>query len=341
MPPRLAVLLCCLLAGALLVRPALGQKPSCAPLWGMALDGLPITTQALAKEADDTGLEAGMVVFFLQWPRPGQPGFFPLDSLQAIRESGAMPVLTWEPMYLAGKGREQVIPLKDILDGACDAYLDDFATQARQFGQRFIIRLAHEMNLERYHWGAAKDAYGPASPEIYRKLFCYVVRRFKGRGANNVLWAFCPNAESLPHPQWHGADWNQAANYYPGDDVVDVLGMDGYNWGLSKNKAEHGWDSRWQSFRQIFEPLRQELVALAPDKPLVVFETSCAIKGGDRENWVRDAIQAAREWRLAALGWFQADKEVDWRLIKNRDAKALEYLRAHTADPANCESWGN
>ena len=313
-----------------------GVAGQCRPLWGFALDGLPVTADGLAGVQKQTGLKPEMAVFFLQWPRPGDKGFFPRASLEAISRSGAIPVLTWEPMYLDQNGREHAIPAEEILSGAWDWYLDHFADSAAGFGGRFIIRLAHEMNLARYHWGTAKEAYGPQSPGIYKKLFRHVVGRFRRRGAPNVLWAFCPNAESLPHPTWHKADWNRAANYYPGQDVVDVLGMDGYNWGKSRTKAEHGWDSRWLWFRQIFEPLRKELTALAPDKPLVVFETSTAAKGGDRSLWASRAFATARAWRLAGLCWFQADKEVDWRLLKGGDQKALDRLAAELAASAGC-----
>lgn len=336
---RLSVALCCLLGVVFITQLASPRELPCRPIWGNAMDGLPITSQMLNDVAKSTGLKPKMVVFFLQWPRPGQPGFFPSASLRAIKEFGATPVLTWEPMYLDEKGCEHAIPLKDILSGSYDQYLDDFADNTRQLGFRLIIRLAHEMNLERYHWGTAKDAYGPDSPAIYKELYRYVVHRFKARRAGNALWAFCPNAESLPHPQWHGAAWNRAANYYPGDDVVDILGMDGYNWGLTQTKARHGWNSRWLGFHQIFGPLREELTSQAPDKPIVVFETACAIKGGDRKQWLRGALRAADEWRLTALCWFQADKEVDWRLIEPRDTGALDYLRGNTAPQNGCGPW--
>jgi beta-mannanase len=130
-----------------------------------------------------------------------------------------------------------------------------------------------------------------------------------------VLWAFCPNAESVPAPGYDpAASWNRAVHYYPGDRYVDVLGMDGYNWGLTFTKEEDGWDSRWKNFREVFEQIHLELRTLAPEKPLFVFETSTVDQGGDREAWIRDAFETLREWHLNGLIWFQAEKEQDWRL---------------------------
>ncbi|MFH2126447.1 MAG: glycosyl hydrolase [Pseudomonadota bacterium] len=208
----------------------------------------------------------------------------------------------------------------------------NFARACRDWGRPVIIRFAHEMNLARYHWGVEPKAYGPESPRIYQEMFRHVVRLFKREGADNALFAFCPNAESNPHPRWHGASWNQASAYYPGHAYVDILGMDGYNWGLSQTKAKQGWDSRWQSFGQIFGPLHKELTGLASGKPMAVFETSCAPIGGHREEWVKAALNTLDEWRVQALVWFQVKKEVDWRLTPEADAGALKNL----AERARC-----
>jgi hypothetical protein len=303
----------------------------------VALDGFPITAQRLARVRAATGIPPRMVVFFLQWPAPDGAGAMPLASiiatLEAIRAAGALPVLTWEPMYLDAHGKERAIPAAKILGGEYDAYVAALARGVAQWGGPVVMRLAHEMNLERYHWGTSREDFGPRSPELYQRIHRHVVDLCREKGADNMRWAFCPNAESMPHPQWHGAAWNTATAYWPGADYVDVLGMDGYNWGTSQTKAQHGWQSRWQSFAQIFGPLKGELLALAPHKPLVVFETSCALAGGERGPWMEQALSRCQAWGVRGLGWFQAKKEVDWRLMAGRDAQTLEQLSRATACP--------
>ena len=72
-------------------------------LWGVALDGYPITSDRLSAVVGSTGLVPRLVVFFQQWPRDGNlPADFPRESLAAIWERGAVPCLTWEPMYHPG-----------------------------------------------------------------------------------------------------------------------------------------------------------------------------------------------------------------------------------------------
>jgi hypothetical protein len=303
---------------------------STKPSFGFALDGYPIDPIRLATLRQQTGVTPSMVTFFLQWPQNPVDGQFPLESVKAIRNSGAIPCITWEPMYIR-EGQEQMIEARDILSGRYDPLLHAFARGARLYGELLIIRFAHEMNLERYHWGSTKGTYGPQSPALYREMFRYVVMHFRSAKATNVLFAFCPNAESLPHPQRDNASWNTASAYYPGDDVVDLLGMDGYNWGTTQTRAKNGWDSSFRSFSNIFESIYKELRGLTPDKPLLVFEMSSAAEGGDKAAWLLEALGTAAAWDLAALNWFEANKEVDWRLWTGLDFDLHGLLEGLTA----------
>jgi hypothetical protein len=301
--------------------------------WGVALEGYPITAAQLEKVEQEMGFRPAIVLFYLQWPAPGEPGAFPRASLEAIWQQNAAPCLTWEPMYYRD-GKEVMVLYEEIAAGRYDAYLTAFARQAAAWGKPFIIRLAHEMNLKRYHWGTDQDHYGSRSPEIYQQLFRYVVDIFRKEGARQVLWAFCPNAESLPNPARDpAASWNQARNYYPGDDYVDLLGMDGYNWGTTQAKDKNGWQSRWQSFQEIFAPLHRELRELAPRKPLLVFETASASQGGYNITWIKEAMPVLEAWKVQGLIWFQVNKEVDWRLQTGLELSCLPFF-AHQSDTA-------
>lgn len=298
--------------------------------WGVALDGYPIASDRLEKVEQETGVAADLVVFFMAWPEHGHlPAVFPFETLNAIHDHGAIPCLTWEPMYFKD-GDEHAISARAILSGEYDAYISSFARHAARWNKRMIIRFAHEMNLARYHWGGTAEEYGPDSPGLYKQMFRYVVKRFREYGANNVLWAFNPNAESVPQEAW-----NNIAAYYPGCDFVDLLGIDGYNWGATQNIQQHGWNSRWQTFEQIFGAAHSELRALDDSKPLFIFETSSVCAGGEQSLWLADALETSRDWNIDGMVWFHADKENDWRLqadsarvlrnfIKNKNATTIE-----------------
>lgn len=309
--------------------PAAGPVP-----FGVALDG-EATSERLANLEAELGLELDLVVIFTQFPEDPRHDNFPGQQLEAIREAGARPVLTWEPMHVAD-GVEHTLPASALLDGTYDPYLRRFARGVKDFGDPVLIRFAHEMNLARYHWGEADpETYGPATPERYRAMFRHVVRIFREEGAaESARFVFNPNAESVPAPE-HDPDaaWNRPEAYYPGDAYVDALAMDGYNWGTTRNREEHGWQSRPQSFREILEPLYRTLRTLAPDKPIYVLETATATAGTDKAAWIEEAAAVSAEWGLAGLVWFHNDKEVDWRLDAGVEDAALEPLRRMSDHP--------
>jgi len=290
-----------------------GMKVS-PPFLGVALDGYPITAQKLESEAREFPVSPEIVLFYLQWPSSPERSNFPTSSLDVIWNAGAIPCLTWEPMYYEGD-REHAIDHRLIIDGNFDQYITTFALEAKRWGKPFIIRFAHEMNLSRYHWGTSKEQYGADSPDIYIKMYRHVVDIFRREGAANVRWAFVPNAESVPDVSYDSsADWNRIANYYPGNGYVDILGVDGYNWGTSKSVARDGWDSHWISFRELFSSPIRQLKEISPHKPLIIFETASTSQGGDKDYWFREGLETASEWGLEGLIWFQVKKEEDWRI---------------------------
>jgi beta-mannanase len=160
-------------------------------------------------------------------------------------------------------------------------------------------------------------------------MFQYIVSVFRKAGAHNVLWAFCPNAESVPNTSYNkSASWNIIKNYYPGDDYVDIFGIDGYNWGTTQKKESHGWDSHWRSFSEIFQSARNELLLISPKKDIIVFETATVNQGGNKTFWIKDMLVTSQKWGLTGIVWFQFSKEQDWRLNSSGDSDYLKIIRS-------------
>ncbi len=296
--------------------------------FGVALEGLPDTPMVIRGVENDLNIPITIVNIFLQWPATPDAGEFPLKAANMVSEHGAILVLTWEPMFLIND-KEVTIPSEKIISGGWDGYIKRFARAAATWGGPCIIRFGHEMNLARYHWGGDAAEFGPASPSRYRLMFRHVVTLIRQAGASNVRFAFCPNIDSIPSPaNAPDAVWNTATAYYPGDAYVDVLGMDGYNWGTTQTIARQGWASQWRSFENLFSTLYFELRTVAPTKPLYIFETACASQGGDKDKWINDMVLTLKKWDVAALVWFQVKKEIDWRIQTGLQNTKLEPLRS-------------
>jgi mannan endo-1,4-beta-mannosidase len=289
----------------------LAEEEPDPPAFGFAIEGMPTRSEMNSLESA-TGVRPSIIMFYLQWPSRPEIGIFPGEALRSIEASGALPVVTWEPKFVDSETHEQMISAESIIAGKYDSYLQRFARESRQFGKPYLIRFAHEMNLARYHWGGSLQEFGPESAEKYRAMFRHVVAVFRAQKANSIRWVFCPNADSVP-----ATPWNQIGSYYPGSDVVDIVGLDGYNWGTTQTRAANGWDSEWRSFESIFAGPLQELRRVASEKPAAVFETSSASEGGNKEEWILAALNSAKALGLSALIWFELNKEIDWRLETN------------------------
>jgi mannan endo-1,4-beta-mannosidase len=325
---RAWILLCAVIALVVLPNPmSFGDMTdgSSWPAFGFALSGLPAGPD-LRSVQKATGVRPRLVLFYLQWPPDPKDRSFPEPALRSIDASGAIPILSWEPMFSDPEQREHVITAGSIVTGNYDSYLKGFAGECRQFGKPFLIRFAHEMNLARYHWGGDSQDFGPASGGKYQAMFRHIVEIFRSEKVTNVSWVFCPNADSVP-----AEPWNKIASYYPGDDVVDVIGLDGYNWGTTQTRAVNGWESQWRSFESIFATPLQELRQIAFNKPSAIFETSSATAGGNKEAWIQDALNFAKANGLGALVWFELNKELDWRLETDVSSALRDLINRESA----------
>lgn len=282
--------------------------------FGATMEGYPITSRKLKTLHKEIGITPDIIVFFLMWPSLGKAteSFNLTYSLETIEKAHAISCITWEPMFLQNS-KEEIILKDDIVNGLYNEYLDEFIFQIKSFNKPVIIRFAHEMNLSRYHWGVLKDNYDELSPKVYVEMFRYIFDYFKKNKVKNALFAFCPNVDSVPK-----SSWNEIKNYYPGNNYVDILGMDGYNWGTCASEKNLGWVSKWRSFNDTFKNTYDELRSLSIFKPIIIFETASSNKGGDKSQWLKEALQDAKKLDISALCWFQVNKECNWKITKNQ-----------------------
>jgi len=160
----------------------------------------------------------------------------------------------------------------------------------------------HEMNGNWYPWCEKVNGNEPGE---YIQAWRYIRSIFRKVQCNRLIWVWCPYAHSVPdEPE------KEMGLFYPGNTEVDWVGLDGYNWGTTRE-----WSS-WQSFRTIFEKGYDNLTMLAPGKSFMIAEVGCAEAGGNKANWINSAFEELDERfpRVKTLVWFNVDKECDWRI---------------------------
>lgn len=241
------------------------------------------------------------------------------DFSEAAASLGATPLLTLEPM----KPRVFV----DGWKPGAPAYeaTKAFAQGAGAWKKPLFIRFAHEMNGSWYPWAEWMDKNknlkrDPGEetgfwPPDYQKAYRNVALIFR-QFAPNAALVWCPNSGLLG-----GARRDVFRPFYPGDDVVDWVGLDVYErgwtmpmpgaklWGgmLEKNLS---WDAAddpktpWNESVDFYKTFAE-----GKKKPLMLAETSATLSyRSDLPEEQREMLShlwRSGRWNDAEYGWLQ------------------------------------
>ncbi|ANN21679.1 hypothetical protein SD37_09900 [Amycolatopsis orientalis] len=222
-------------------------------------------------------------------------------ATRADLADGRIPLINWEPFGVS---------FDDIVDGKLDGDIEARADSAKALGKKVLLDFAAEMN-ESASWGGH-------SPDKYIAAYRRVHDIFVSRGAENVVWIWCPNNTDSPNSP-------PAMSYYPGDGYVDWTGVDGYNWGTS----EEGFS--WQSFEEVFAAAYEQLAGLR--KPIIIGEMASDEVGGSKAQWINEVAPTLRQRfpLIKAAVWFDVAKERHWQV--NSSPSSLAAYRDLAKDP--------
>jgi hypothetical protein len=268
---------------------------------------------------------------------------FPRKNLEIIQNYGAVPLLFWSPWDRPYDEERQPdrFSLTSILAGKWDAYIDQWADEAKAYGRPILVVFGVEMNGHWFPWsGVHYGANQPVTistpqgektvykgPETYKQAYRYVVNRVRARGATNILWGFhVNNGSSPPEP------WNSFANYYPGDEYVDWLGLSVY--------GQQFPGQGWLKFHDMMDRAYHEICAIHLTKPLLIGEWGIGEfpESGDKAAWIEEAMTAFRTKYprvKAAVFWHERWENHDGstsNLRVNSSPRALEAYKKAVAD---------
>ena len=270
---------------------------------GAYTPGAPANASALSEYASMVGRKPDIVMWYRDF---GQPLMYS-NEIGNLGATGQTPLVTWEPYEQS---------LSQIASGAYDSYLHQSAQVAKAWGRTLMVRFAHEMNGTWYPWA------GPNStPSLYIAAWRHIVSLFRADGVTNVKWVWSPNVqEGSKYP---------ISPYFPGEEWVDYVGLDGYNWGTNNGE-------RWQSLQEVFAASYSTVTQLS-SKPVIFTETSSSEAGGDKSAWIRKGFMSTIPQsfpRVTAVVWFNKTQEDDWRI--NSSQASLDAYRA----VVNCSIYG-
>lgn len=260
---------------------------------GTYIRGLEDSPGLLDRYTEEVGRRPAIVGSYKRWDVA--PFYEP--ELHEIASRGAVPMIGWEPWNEESHGYR----LGAIAKGRFDDYIWRSAQEAKEWGGPILLRFGQEMNGSWAPWQrGVNGTTGPRFVAAWR----HMVRIFRRAGATNVSWVWCPYVDNGDLP---------FMSFYPGDEWVDWLALDGFNWGAP---------TAWQSFPKIFDASYRQLTGIS-SKPIMIAEIGSNEAGGDKARWLHRTLrhQLPRLKRVRAVVWFDApDNGSDFRVDSSSSA---------------------
>ena len=178
---------------------------------------------------------------------------FPNDQVRWLKRNHRTIVLSVKSMRIDGS----IVPWRSIADAepgsAIFATMSDWARRIRAFDKHIYLIFTHEPESQ------ANSAMGSSADFV--AAWRAFVQVFRAEGVRNVSWTW-----TMTDWAFETTDERAASNWYPGDDVVDVIGADVYNF-ADCAVAGRGWET----FREKMTPIRA-WAKRHPGKPIILPE---------------------------------------------------------------------
>jgi|GEM_PF-2220158 len=268
---------------------------------------------------------------------------FDSTGLEPIAANNRKIQLIWEPKNLAGptdQPYQNGYRLADIISGSLDQDITRWAIQLRDFPHEVLFTPMPDMNTNLYPWSAGHASQGIAPPNFnkpgeYVPAWNHIYAIFKQANATNVKFVWSPYADSSV-----GAAWYTLDTYYPGNNSVNYIGLDGYNFSsFLSTTAQYcapttagGCVTQWKSFKDIFQP-SYDVFTQKTNNPFVITETASTEKGGNKADWILSAYKEVVSTfpRVTNINWYNAPKNGDGTMTITSSANSLgAYQKAMT-----------
>jgi hypothetical protein len=226
---------------------------------------------------------------FVQWYQAWSEPLYYAGQETSVVGNNLTPIISWT---------SDTTPLTSISDGSEDSTIDAAANLAKQWPGTLYIRFDYEMNVSSSEWNPSNLGETPAD---FVSAWQYIVNRFNTDGVTNVQWIWSPNVDCNGLCPFD--------SYYPGSTYVNMVGLDGYNY---------AWvdDVNWETFAALFQNSYNDIVALAPGKPVDIAETASAeanssemTAGDSKASWIQQMADyiPSNMPAVTAITWWSAE----------------------------------
>jgi len=287
-------------------------------IWGATVKNVAKQTQLQAVQAFQTLVQRNLRATrdYLSWD-----SVFPTAYEQALVAQGTTIVLSVATRTMT----KTLVPWSSVATAAPGSpvyvQMQSWADRIRDFGAPVWVTLQHEPEASVNNLDGSQADYIAA----WRNW----VSVFRTEGAVNVRFMFITTAYGYTVKP---TDRRYAPAFYPGDDVVDGIAVDAYNWYPCTGHVNNGW----VSLGSVIEG--QRLFSLAhPAQELWVTEYGAIEDPADptrRAQWIADgeALFAQPNYaRYRGVMYFDLKASCDWRL--DSSPAAIASFTTMGADP--------
>ena len=317
----LGAVLCAVLAilGTTAVSASGVDEPESEFLWGAYVDKRvgSMDQNSLQRMESTAGRRLGVVREFMSWNTP-----FPDSYHTWLRDNGYPVVFSVKSKRTDGT----IVPWSDIATAqpgsALYAEIVGWADRMKAYGVPLRFAFNHEPESK------ASSTMGDATSFIaaWRRIHDIFVER----GATNVdfIWIMTDYAFMVgPTARNYGPTW------YPGDEYVDAMAIDAYNW----HNCRTGISNPWKSLEQIIRPFR-DFGALHPDEELWLAEYATVedpAVPGRKQQWFADAqalFKRADYAQFKGVAYFDRQGMDSCTWFVDTSATSVEGFRTMGAD---------
>ncbi|MDO9085565.1 MAG: glycosyl hydrolase [Anaerolineaceae bacterium] len=172
----------------------------------------------------------------------------------------------WQDGYVSFINLGSRSTIAEITNGTRDKEIGNVARFYKAWidqgeGRKALIAPLQEMNGVFNSNGDTWTTYA-GDPVKFIQAYKKIQEIFFQNGVNlsDVWWTFAPNGWSVAGHEFE--------KYYPGDDIVDVIGFSSYNYGYCFQ------GSTWETYKEMLEPYINRMETMAPGKPIIIAETA-------------------------------------------------------------------
>ncbi|MEV4350700.1 DNRLRE domain-containing protein [Actinoplanes sp. NPDC049596] len=295
--------------------------PTCGVLWGAAAGGF---TDAPRDQAlkDWEKLSGRTSTIFHTYHKGDE--IFPTKAEIAMTADAASPrvlLTNWKIAYGSTWAK--------VAQGQQDKRIDAFAARAKAYGKKFFLAINHEPEND----VVAKAGSGFEAKD-FAAMYRHTIERLRAKGATNVINVMA----YMGNEKWMAQSWWK--DLYPGDDVVDWMGLDSYV------SAEKGY-YHYGKFNDLLDRaptgggtgFYEWATTKHAAKPLMVAEWGAYHRVGktaDKAPVYQSVLpELAKRPAIKAIVYFDTakDDEGDRDISINSTATALAAFKKLAADP--------